>query len=303
MSGLVADLLEAVAERLSVTAALNKRLAGVAKQYGAEIAFLVGDILLGNPNSFYLNDNIGGIAQIREDANALDKTVDVVLKEYLDAGRWYDDHPLTQDANVDALAPWVARLINQQLKAGKPDYRLLRQLAKHIQDIADWSRAERADLMKFNAKQVLHRASRWGATKKREDMAKKAPPSEMVFEHGPWKFYALTTKEALEHEGDCQRHCVGRYWDDVKSGRTKIFSVRDEKGVSKATIEVDHHYIVRQVKGPANRDVTDPSLLEAIDKFFFKSGFNTSDELDRTLYGAAELQEAADIITSEGRPS
>lgn len=43
--------------------------------------------------------------------------------------------------------------------------------------------------------------------------------------------------EALKAEGDTMGHCVGGYCDDVASGRSRIFSLRDAKGMPHVTIE------------------------------------------------------------------
>jgi len=44
--------------------------------------------------------------------------------------------------------------------------------------------------------------------------------------------------DALKYEGDTMGHCVGGYCDDVASGRSRIFSLRDAKGEPHVTIEV-----------------------------------------------------------------
>lgn len=43
--------------------------------------------------------------------------------------------------------------------------------------------------------------------------------------------------DALRYEGDTMGHCVGGYCDDVISGRSRIFSLRDAKGEPHVTIE------------------------------------------------------------------
>lgn len=45
-------------------------------------------------------------------------------------------------------------------------------------------------------------------------------------------------EDALKYEGDVMGHCVGGYCDDVASGRSRIFSLRDAKGEPHVTIEV-----------------------------------------------------------------
>lgn len=44
-------------------------------------------------------------------------------------------------------------------------------------------------------------------------------------------------QDALKYEGDTMGHCVGGYCDDVASGRSRIFSLRDAKGRPHVTIE------------------------------------------------------------------
>lgn len=49
--------------------------------------------------------------------------------------------------------------------------------------------------------------------------------------------YKYDLQEALKYEGDTMGHCVGGYCDDVLSGRSRIFSLRDAKGQPHVTIE------------------------------------------------------------------
>jgi hypothetical protein len=46
-------------------------------------------------------------------------------------------------------------------------------------------------------------------------------------------------QDALKNEGDIMGHCVGGYCDEVKSGRSRIFSLRDAKGEPHVTIETE----------------------------------------------------------------
>lgn len=49
-------------------------------------------------------------------------------------------------------------------------------------------------------------------------------------------------REALKYEGDTMGHCVGGYCDDVASGRSRIFSLRDAKGEPHVTVETGSGY-------------------------------------------------------------
>lgn len=45
-------------------------------------------------------------------------------------------------------------------------------------------------------------------------------------------------EDAIKYEGDTMNHCVGKYCDDVASGKSRIYSLRDAKGQPHTTIEV-----------------------------------------------------------------
>lgn len=50
-------------------------------------------------------------------------------------------------------------------------------------------------------------------------------------------------EDALKYEGEVLKHCVGKYCNDVVSGESRIFSLRDEEGLPHATIEVNPNTI------------------------------------------------------------
>lgn len=52
------------------------------------------------------------------------------------------------------------------------------------------------------------------------------------------EFGRQSLEDALKYEGETMGHCVGGYCEDVASGRSKIFSLRDKKGQPHVTIEV-----------------------------------------------------------------
>jgi hypothetical protein len=90
-------------------------------------------------------------------------------------------------------------------------------------------------------------------------------------------------KEALDYEGNAMGHCVGSYCDEVSSGGTKIYSLRDKKGEPHVTIEVQPDLTLPRIdqikrymaaaeeeakqlpQGYTNRDVTDIATRMAMD--------------------------------------
>jgi hypothetical protein len=73
-------------------------------------------------------------------------------------------------------------------------------------------------------------------------------------------------RDALKYEGDTMGHCVGGYCDDVLSGMTKIYSLRDAKGQPHVTVEVapptDNKYTtsLKSEFGDAWEDYYDPTI-------------------------------------------
>lgn len=67
-------------------------------------------------------------------------------------------------------------------------------------------------------------------------------------------------KDALKYEGDTMGHCVGGYCDDVASGKSLIYSLRDAKGQPHVTVEARPSDWYEQMK---NRSLEDSKLFNA----------------------------------------
>lgn len=84
-------------------------------------------------------------------------------------------------------------------------------------------------------------------------------------------------QDQLKYEGDTMGHCVGGYCDDVLSGRSRIYSLRDAKGEPHVTVETQpmkRGYLpepsdnpdelighrIKQIKGKQNRKPNDEYL-------------------------------------------
>lgn len=114
-------------------------------------------------------------------------------------------------------------------------------------------------------------------------------------------------KDALKYEGDTMGHCVGGYCDDVASGRTKIYSLRDAKGQPHVTVEVaptggrDYESMrnfpegprIVQIKGKQNRAPNEEYLPFVQD--FVKSG-KWSDVGDLENAGLQRAGWAPDVL-------
>jgi hypothetical protein len=103
------------------------------------------------------------------------------------------------------------------------------QAVERVAKINEWRAAQKAeaDLLRANnAATVLHKeypeGYRWVELK----AAQGAEDSRKALQ------------DALKYEGDTMGHCVGGYCDDVASGKSRIYSLRDKKGQPHTTIEV-----------------------------------------------------------------
>lgn len=91
-------------------------------------------------------------------------------------------------------------------------------------------------------------------------------------------------RDALKYEGDTMGHCVGGYCDDVASGRSRIYSLRDAKGQPHVTIEVQpgersplrntmvgHEYdqLLREYNAAVKSGKVDPNIVD-VESFYYK---------------------------------
>lgn len=210
------------------------------------------------------------------------------IQNWLNTGEWYDGKSLNQNYRTEVMSTWVASWVNRWLKAFSKlttlgelvdHYDSILKIARDIGDVCDYVSEERIDPAHLTFNQLLHRSRRWHAAQRRDMMAAAAPPSERVYDRDNYGIFKLTTREALEHEGNFMGHCVGRYWKDVHDGKCEIYSVRNLEGKSVATIEVrppDRSLGYRlsnvvQIKGPANRAVKKPAELCDTIYYFLES--------------------------------
>jgi hypothetical protein len=72
-----------------------------------------------------------------------------------------------------------------------------------------------------------------------EAAGKQPVTPEIAYENFKKGFGVKELKDALKYEGDTMQHCVGGYCPDVVEGKSRIYSLRDDKGQPRVTIEVE----------------------------------------------------------------
>jgi hypothetical protein len=77
-------------------------------------------------------------------------------------------------------------------------------------------------------------------------------------DHAGWTIQLVTTENDLNAEGNMMNHCVGGYCEDVNQGRSRIYSLRDERNQPKVTIELaGRDNAVRQIMANSNSEPAD----------------------------------------------
>jgi hypothetical protein len=242
----------------------NKRLAGIMRQYGPEVAFLTGEMITGRPDGYFYTDS--GFSSLREELKDLhlrptmsyDEALHSLVNEYIDKGKWYSGGARLDTREWDKLLPWIALQCQRALKGklapltaaqnraaglrGVPTkFGQLKRLIGKRDEVRDWVNETRPQLMQLTIPQVLYRQARWHAALLRQERAN-AEPGKVVmrFDDG-WTVQELTTRSQLGAEGKNMGHCVGglSYFDAVTSGDIQIFSLRDAKGIPRVTLEVE----------------------------------------------------------------
>lgn len=99
------------------------------------------------------------------------------------------------------------------------------------------------DINKLNLKELEQWLMEW----KRDNREIEAQ-GKVVYEfHNKWTIQKLESAESLQFEGDEMGHCVGGYSNQVESGRTGIYSLRDEKGMPHVTMEIENPHVYKRM--------------------------------------------------------
>lgn len=229
-----------------------------------------------------------GRRQLASDLEEMGLSLAAFMQMSLADGRWFDGTDLTETVPTEGLATWVGAWVNRWIKGfaairtaadEQAHYAGIRQLTANIIELADYVSQNRVDPGRLTLNQLVYRSRRWHAAlnkalkaQDRREMAKLTPPSNRVFDDGPYGVFQLDADEALYHEGKIMQHCVAGYTTRVRGGDCTIYSVRDAANLSHATLEVRGD-AVWQIKGIKNAEIKDPDLCQVIANFIAHAGF------------------------------
>jgi PcfJ-like protein len=185
----------------------------------------------------------------------------------------------------DLLAPLLANLKSPHACAISPSELLrsfdtlalthLSPIQKFIACIRRALIGERGPKAFQEAARVWHRRAAAVAALRNENQTERPgwPPlcPPWASRCGTFEILPLTTAKALVEEGNAHHHCVGTYYDDCRTGRTQILSLR-AGGTRMVTAEIlldarISSIRVAQFKGLYDEVPDDPGLYEAMREF------------------------------------
>lgn len=130
--------------------------------------------------------------------------------------------------------------------------------------VVDYLNTLTSNVTNMSVEEAVKQTAKWDADlrKRKEDVSreKKTIAEEtgvtVVYRlPNGYSFVSVDSKDALKREGDLMGHCVGGagYYKQVKSGATKIYSLRDTNNKPHVTIEYNvRNKKIEQIKGKEN---------------------------------------------------
>jgi len=209
-------------------------------------------------NITQLNNSIAALVNIHGDMERISKWIKSNLKNYLlreYPAEWVPEDLLHRFKEYDE--PWVKKAIQR----GDKFYSVLpdRDFNQQISHVLDYFRVNPdLNISRISVPEAIRQSERWTEelNKKASDKEDKTGLEEVRKYPDGFRWVKVTSAQSLDREGKLMKHCVGSYCNQVSSGSTAIYSLRDKKNEPHCTVEV-RGSIVNQIKGKANGPVDD----------------------------------------------
>lgn len=157
---------------------------------------------------------------------------------------------------------------------------------KELQYVIDWANKKHPNIMSMDFENAFKESQKWHNSLTFKDVDRKDIKEEddrIIYRCSDGKhLFMLLRPENLSDEGDIMRNCVGQYTDKVRTGRSLIVSLRDDKNVSHVTVEIDVDTgMTLQIRGKGNSDPI-PKYKKLIAEFaIFAAGYG--DQMDKDI--------------------
>ena len=128
----------------------------------------------------------------------------------------------------------------------------------------DYLNTVEGDVSRISIPQLQKKVKEWEESFAKQK-ANEEDGIELVHEYPDgFSWVNVFGKDSLNREGKLMNHCVGSYYNQVKSGGTSIYSLRDKNNKPHCTIELSRNEI-QQIKGNSNSLVKEQYRKYVID--------------------------------------
>ena len=168
--------------------------------------------------------------------------------------------PFLLKSKAKSAPDWVKKKIDtEQIYVVNPT--ILRSLKYKdslytLDHIVDYLNTRTDNVSNMAVDEVLRQVELWDERLKKQELSEDGL-SKVIYQYDTgYKWVQLLDEKALKYEGANMSHCVGGYWDKVKSKECIIYSLRDAKNIPHITVEFDRKYKqIIQVQGKSNKPV------------------------------------------------
>ncbi|MFA5025425.1 MAG: PcfJ domain-containing protein [Candidatus Shapirobacteria bacterium] len=152
--------------------------------------------------------------------------------------------------------PWVNKALDRGEEVSIVS--INQELRTQVNHIRDFFRANpNINISRMSFQEALRQTDVWVEKMNRKEVEEDLAGLKIVRKYPDgFQWVKVVSPQALGREGKLMKHCVGSYCDQVSSGRSIIYSLRDKKNEPHCTVEARSDSI-EQIKGKANSAVDD----------------------------------------------
>jgi hypothetical protein len=135
---------------------------------------------------------------------------------------------------------------------------------RKIAEISDWMDRNNINIASYSFEQAVVASDEWHKTIAGQGSGKQyEPTNRKLVVYGPkwknkewqgWTIQEIVSQNDLLTEGNMMNHCCANYYDEVKRGSTRFFSLRDPKNHPHVTMSTNSDgKDVKQIQGNSNQ--------------------------------------------------
>ena len=220
----------------------------------------------GNNMQYLVNELKKNPGMNREQLEAFQFPQKEIVDPYID----YEKRIATQYA--EPFQKWIlvnARKIRMSKEVASENEKPLihsyyMNFSDSISEIFDWYRNTNPDIFSYDASSAMDASDEWHRAAAGKGSGKiYEPTTQESIVYGPqwqnpewqgWTVQKVMGKNDLAVEGNKMNHCIGEYCEDVESGFSIVYSLRDPQNNPHVTMETDDFGNIKQIQGNSNNE-------------------------------------------------